>query len=161
MISTKKQRAIYIVLLILWMAVIFIMSSHPADKSSQLSGGIVAKFVKLIYPGFSEFSAEKQSEIMHLTSFLVRKTAHFLEYFVLGMLSALLVATYKEYACKTRVFIAAFFCVLYAIGDEIHQYFVPGRSCELRDVLIDFCGILFGMLILFIIKKIKYGFNKV
>ena len=34
----------------------------------------------------------------------------------------------------------------YAVTDEFHQSFVPGRSCELRDVVIDSCGVLTGVL---------------
>ncbi|MFQ8632799.1 MAG: VanZ family protein, partial [Intestinibacter bartlettii] len=43
--------------------------------------------------------------------------------------------------------------VLYAISDEIHQYFVPGRACQFRDVMIDSCGALFGIAVIVILKK--------
>ena len=36
--------------------------------------------------------------------------------------------------------------MLYSISDEIHQIFVPGRSCELLDVFIDTCGSLIGII---------------
>ena len=38
--------------------------------------------------------------------------------------------------------------ILYAISDEIHQYFVPGRSAEIRDVLIDVLGANIGILLI-------------
>ena len=47
--------------------------------------------------------------------------------------------------------------VLYSVTDEIHQMFVPGRSCELRDVAIDSCGVATGILLCTIIKKWKKG----
>lgn len=41
---------------------------------------------------------------------------------------------------------AELFCALYACSDELHQYFVPGRSCRFFDVYVDstgaFCGAL-------------------
>ena len=37
--------------------------------------------------------------------------------------------------------------VAYAMTDEIHQLFVPGRSCQVTDVLIDSAGVLFGSVI--------------
>ena len=37
--------------------------------------------------------------------------------------------------------------VIYAISDEFHQFFVPGRACALSDVLIDSAGILCSVLI--------------
>jgi len=43
--------------------------------------------------------------------------------------------------------------VLYAVTDEIHQSFVPGRSCELRDVLIDSVGVLTGVTILWLLRR--------
>ena len=48
-----------------------------------------------------------------------------------------------------------------AVLDEVHQSFVPGRSCEFRDVCIDFAGVLLGAAFLLLIfsciqrKKLK------
>ena len=48
-----------------------------------------------------------------------------------------------------------------AVLDEVHQAFVPGRSCELRDVCIDSAGVLLGAAFLLLIlhwiqrKKLK------
>lgn len=41
---------------------------------------------------------------------------------------------------------AEVFCALYACSDELHQYFVPGRSCKLFDVCVDSTGAFFGAL---------------
>ena len=43
---------------------------------------------------------------------------------------------------------------LYAVTDEVHQYFVPGRSCELRDVLVDTSGALTGILAAFALLSV-------
>jgi len=54
--------------------------------------------------------------------------------------------------------------MLYAITDEFHQYFVPGRSAEIRDVLIDssgaFIGILLTIGIIQIKRKLKSKYRK-
>ena len=46
-----------------------------------------------------------------------------------------------------------------AVLDEVQQAFVPGRSCELRDMGIDFAGVLLGaaflLLILYLIQRKK------
>ena len=47
---------------------------------------------------------------------------------------------------------------IYALSDEIHQFFVPGRTCAFRDVLIDTIGGVTSILVLYIFSKIK---NKV
>ena len=44
---------------------------------------------------------------------------------------------------------------LYSVTDEVHQYFVPGRSCELRDMGIDSCGVLAGVLIVMLVLRHK------
>ncbi|MDD2225086.1 MAG: VanZ family protein [Candidatus Shapirobacteria bacterium] len=74
--------------------------------------------------------------------FLILKSFHLIEYaFLAGLLS---LAIFK----KKWVILIAY---LYAISDEIHQSFVPGRTSRLRDTLIDLIGILIGI---FIIDKI-------
>jgi len=44
---------------------------------------------------------------------------------------------------------------LYALTDEIHQYFVAGRACQLSDVLIDSVGVFLGVCLYSIIIKTK------
>ena len=86
---------------------------------------------------------------------VIRKGAHFTEYAVLAMLiaNALLVCG------KLRWFVPVAVSAAYAVTDEIHQYFVPGRACRLLDVGIDTCGAIFGTavfaLVLYLTKKRK------
>ena len=37
---------------------------------------------------------------------------------------------------------------LYAVSDEVHQYFVPGRACMIRDMLLDSAGVAIGAAVL-------------
>ena len=163
----------YLTITIIIMIFIFFQSSLPADTSQEESDIIVRFLSRLI---------DRDAELL---SFIVRKLAHFTEYTVLGLFISL---TVKEHYHKKRyheeqhsekhyhdehfhkgqflirIFIIPLICgVLYATSDEIHQRFVPGRSCELRDVLIDTCGVLLGVLIVNICqhliarkKKIKH-----
>ena len=50
--------------------------------------------------------------------------------------------------------------MIYAISDEIHQLFVPGRSGQVRDVLIDSAGSLLGIIIVMAFEKLLIKFNK-
>jgi VanZ family protein len=74
--------------------------------------------------------------------FLLRKIAHIAEYFVLAFL------LYRAFKGSfnmdfLRLFMyPALFAFLYAVSDEIHQYFVLGRNCSLQDVLVDSAGII-------------------
>lgn len=153
MFSLKNNRFIFVALLLLWMAVIFIMSSHPSEKSSQVSGGLVSKIVDVLYPGFNNLSLTQQSDITHSITFVVRKTAHFSEYFILGLLGFLLANTYTRYKFSLRVLFISVCCVVYAVSDEVHQYFVPGRACRFVDILIDSAGIFAATFILSAIHR--------
>ena len=153
-------RILLILLLLIWMIFIFAMSSQPAVQSSQTSGRFVYKIINIIYQNFEDFSAQQQENITHTITFIVRKTAHFLEYFALGTLLAGVAATYdKNFVIK---FVAAQIVgVLYAVSDEVHQYFVPGRACRFLDVCIDsvgcMCAVVVIAVVILIHKRNKSG----
>ena len=84
---------------------------------------------------------------MYELDFWVRKSAHLAEYMLLG--AALMSAVQligKRNRLKIGMIAAVTVGSLYAVLDEIHQYFVPGRACQLRDVIIDICGVTAGVL---------------
>lgn len=139
--------------LIGWMVMIFCLSAQSAIESSQTSGELIKNVLVVIFPDFAELSAEEQLSLCEDLQFLVRKAAHFTIYFILGFLSFLNVITYKSISLSVRTWASSVFCLLYSISDEIHQLFVVGRSGEVRDVLIDFCGALMGILILRLFTK--------
>jgi len=70
---------------------------------------------------------------------LLRKIAHATEYAVLGLL--LLRALGRELP-------AAAVGIAYAVTDEVHQAFVPGRQGAAVDVLVDSVGVLLGVYVL-------------
>lgn len=57
---------------------------------------------------------------------------------------------------RDKVLIFSFiFSVLYGVSDELHQYFVPNRLCDLYDVLADAAGAAAGLLIVILNDKRK------
>ena len=90
--------------------------------------------------------------------FAVRKSAHACEY---AALSVLFFVNYKKKSRKIKqiVGMSALSTALYAVTDEIHQLFVPGRSGQITDVILDSCGGLIGAvlsaIILYLIRKRK------
>jgi VanZ family protein len=78
---------------------------------------------------------------------IVRKAAHFAEYAVLffALNWALNFGMRGRWRLQTALF-TFFGCVIYAMSDEWHQSFVPGRGPSLHDVLIDAAGALFAFL---------------
>ena len=136
------------------MAFIFFQSALPADLSSRESGRVVDLLVRL-FQGIMPI--DRQTMV-----FIVRKGAHFAEYTILG---GFLVPAVTEWMAvdKTPVpdsvrsirIISWLVGTLYAVTDEVHQYFVPGRSCELRDIGIDSCGVLAGVLVVSLLMRSK------
>lgn len=132
----KKQKVKWL-LVITWMAIIFIFSSQPGDTSEETS-----QFVIYI---FNLFGLDLNSAFGSLASFAVRKGAHFTEYFILYML--LYSALKESFSFKRALLFSLLGVFLYASSDEFHQSFVPGRGPAFKDVLIDTSG---GLLALFI-----------
>jgi len=79
---------------------------------------------------------------------LVRKTAHFVEYAILGCLFWRVVASANAFAASSparHLAWALLFAGLYAASDETHQIFVPGREASIHDVILDTVGAGFGL----------------
>lgn len=140
-----------------WMVIIFYLSHQSGTASSDLSSNITEKiirFLTIILPFDLAFQ--------DIHSF-IRKGAHFFAYFLLGILVYhALVESIQRFSrgklCKKRndsvgrisrylsnICIALLISILYAISDEWHQRFIPGRSGEIKDVLIDTLGALTGI----------------
>jgi VanZ family protein len=125
---------------VLWMLVIFMLSAQVATTSSALSHSVserVVQVIKTVAPPV-EITAES---INHW----VRKYAHFFAYSVLGLLLCLTKIS------KRHVVLIG---ILYAISDEWHQAFVPGRGPSIKDVFIDTSGIMCGMCLYYIVHKV-------
>jgi VanZ family protein len=80
-------------------------------------------------------------EQVSLVQFAIRKLGHWVEYFILSAL--LLQAFHGESKYKPSFRSMAWTLALmfiYAVGDELHQSFVPNRSAGIDDVMIDTFG---------------------
>ena len=134
------------IMVILTLAFIWGHSMIPADLSSEES----FHFVVLI----NNFLESLGSSIS-VTDHIVRKTAHFLEYALLGSEIALLKivkagSCYSENALTEK---PVFIWIGVPVIDEVIQYFTPGRACMWQDVLLDMCGFFVGyFLILFFFR---------
>lgn len=120
------------------MGVIFWFSSKTAAESTGQSNVFVEWLENLF--GKNE-----------IWVFIVRKSAHCLEFTGLGLLVSAAVFFTKG---KTNAIISLAIASAYAVTDEIHQIFVEGRSCELRDWVIDTVGALLGIIAFYVLFKI-------
>ena len=131
------KRIVSISLVIIWMTVIFIMSSFNSGDSSNQSDFIVNIIVSI-------FNINN----IDIISIIIRKTAHYTEYLILGILVSNMLKYYNK-----KSYISIIICILYAISDEVHQLYVPGRSCQILDMFIDTIGSSTGIIIYNILRK--------
>lgn len=130
--------------IILWIAlvymstVIFGFSSDTAAESSGLSEKIAKSTVKTIEKVI-EIDGEQRENLFGIVHILVRKSAHFAEFAVLGVLSFLLAHSYPI-SVRLCIVLSLGYCLLFAVSDEVHQLFIDGRAGRISDVLIDFLG---------------------
>lgn len=123
------------------MAIIFYLSSQPVHQSNNLSKKVTKVVVETV-----EKVASKVELNSSRANHILRKNAHFFSCLVLGLLMMNALRVSKRDMIKSIVF-ALLFCILYAILDELHQLFVPGRGAQVKDVIIDTSGAIVGILL--------------
>ncbi len=151
------MKKLFLILAVLWMAVIFLFSARNAEESTEDSHRAGRIAAELLMPGFSEMTEAEQEQIIGYLDHPVRKTAHFIEYMVLGFLLAGSFGLFLPGAPEQikeelrrkglRAWAAG---TVYAVTDEVHQIFVPGRACMLSDAALDSAGVLAGLFLAFL-----------
>ncbi|MBQ4592165.1 MAG: VanZ family protein [Clostridia bacterium] len=143
----KKFRIPLWIAVVLWMALIFSFSMETAAESSESSGGFIRTLLETFDRNFLSLPYADQHAKIESLSYFVRKSAHFCIFGMLGLLVTSAVSTHGLSPKKTAA-ISLGISALYAVSDEVHQYFVPGRACMLRDMLIDTCGAACGVAVI-------------
>ena len=142
----KNSIVLSLLLVIAIMGIIFYFSAQPAEASGTVSGGLTMTILSAILPKFHQMTPEEQRSLCSAVEVVVRKLAHFSEFAALGF--ALLLHIYQ---LRKRILVrlpwlwAWVIGTLYAVSDELHQGFVPGRSPMVMDVCIDSLGVLVGI----------------
>ncbi len=134
----KRNFLLCLIITIGWTLFIWSMSLQNAEESSKLSGGIVDWLVNDVLASFD-------IEISNLEH-IIRKMAHFTEYMILGCL-AVFTAKNKSIDKRYRIY-PWIYCISIAVIDENIQRFVPGRSGQISDMVLDSVGALCGAVII-------------
>lgn len=150
-------RVILIILLITLFTTIFNFSGQDGEKSGSLSREITETVTKDI-KSIQQLEESKKEEVLDKIEHIIRKIAHFSLYTLVGILTMSLMSTYNLRQVK-RVGVSLGIGVLYAISDELHQFFIPGRTPLMGDVFIDSFGVLIGIGIILILSKIVRKIN--
>ena len=190
-----RKKLILLIVLIGIMGFIYYMSAQPVLQSGEMSFGVDRWVCSHFVDGFESMTPQEQEAMVMSLDFWVRKSAHFTEYMVLGVMLMLAADMFRagrrakadsrsqagwrakadsrlQVSSRNRTqdndrrigrkgdaALAIVVGVVYAVFDEVHQYFVPGRAGQLRDMIIDICGVSAGVLIalcaLWIIRKLR------
>ena len=119
-----------IIIVLSLLVLIFCLSHQNGEESTETSGWFTS-LLNFIFP-------------FELTEDFVRTMAHFSEFACISFFMNNLFVAYKE---KLIPLIACSLSFFYAITDEIHQIFVPGRACQFLDMMVDLAGIVSGMFV--------------
>ena len=140
----KLLKALYVLMIILFVVYIFSNSLESKSASSNKSNEIVQKI---------NTTLEKIDSNIRITDFFVRKSAHFIEFFVLGTLMFGYNTVCKKMHPKTQIY-SVFLCCLVAMSDETIQYF-SDRGSMLLDVWLDLFASATAIFLLYIIYKTR------
>jgi VanZ family protein len=135
-----SRRALCWLLTLAWGAQIYHFST--AHYSSDTSWWLLDQLLQTLHVTVS-------SSTISVLNTIVRKLAHLIEYCVLTLLLYRSLA--REQLLRWRANLAFWSMGIagsYALGDEFHQLFVPGRRAAALDCGIDLLGAAFAMLLL-------------
>lgn len=152
------MKKISIVLVLLWMSTIFYFSNQPATISTTQSDRVINTINIIVKDNRVMKDIVNKLYDSKGASFIIRKSAHMISYGLLASLLFIAIYSHRKYISASFKYAFAI-SLLYAVSDEIHQYFVPGRACMLQDVLIDCIGMLIGLTLISILYK--FTMNKV
>ena len=167
-----KLKKVTIFICLFWMGFIFYMSGTSGEISHGQStkvASIIENFQEKVenktVNGNSQVPQANQKIVTsnqkeeNYLDHIIRKNAHGFMYMILAVtVSGILFTAQKR--GKEAVIYILFTCLFYAVLDEFHQSFVPGRTSLVSDVLIDFLGSLIGTIFFYLIyykiyRKIK------
>lgn len=152
-IKFKKNLIFKRILFLILLAIAFYIIFNFSAQNGELSGSLSLKVTELIVKVISKVKNMDIATRLHWIEKLhpiIRKLAHFSVYTVVGFSIMGFMCTFD----MRNIFkVVASFCIgaTYAVSDEIHQYFTPGRSARVLDVCIDSLGVLAGIFILVVL----------
>ena len=133
----KNRQWLWTLTAVIYTGFIFHNSMTPATESSRQSGAVLSMVLGMLNGMGLNGS--------WVTEHLIRKTAHFAEYFLLGVL---LWSCLKSYNLPRRLWTVTqlWLATVIPLTDETLQLFTKGRSGQVDDVWLDIAGVITGTL---------------
>ena len=140
------RRKIFAAAAVLWMIVIFSFSAKVSEDSEEMSRSVGMLIGKAVIKEYKEWPGKRQAAFAAKIDYPVRKAAHASEYAILGILLTGAILDIRK-PWKRQLPDCFLIGAVYAASDEFHQLFVPGRSGQIRDVMIDSAGVAAGIIL--------------
>ena len=157
--NKKKIKYVKCIIAIICCIIIFSFSAVPATASTKQSKGLTYNVIKLL--NVNKLSEKELTKLTKKVNPLVRKIAHFSIYMILAIVTYMFIeelnikSKSEKERLRKNILYTCIFCIIYAIFDEIHQIYVPGRTGKVIDVIIDTLGSLVGITLMILKNKIK------
>ena len=100
-------------------------------------------------------SHQESIEYLNGTFYLEDKILHFFAYLIYGITIQLALINSENYNKRKFYLVILLIGALFGLSDEIHQYFVKGRSTELYDLIADILGVAASLILKNIILWVK------
>jgi len=152
----RASRLYYFGPVIVWMAVIFAMSSRAG--STGHSAPLLAWLIGRVSPTFLATLSPYQLDCL---DYAFRKTCHVTEYAILALLMLRAIRRDRPAITIWMALFALAVAVLYAATDEFHQRFVPMRTASVEDVLIDASGAAAALFIVWAVAAVSAADRRV
>ena len=156
--KVKVIRFILVLLLLVTFGMIFNFSNQDSDKSGSTSQKLTEAITRDI-KAIQELNKDEKAKVIDQIENIIRKIAHFSLYALVGFLLMSLLITYNINE-KNKIISTVTIGAIYAISDEFHQSFIPGRSGQASDVFLDTLGVAVGGLFILLIIKIVNRLKK-
>ena len=151
------KKILYLALVLIWMLTVFMFSNQNGEKSQGTSRKI-STIVAQVFTHNQEINEDEKEAIVEKVDHVIRKMAHYSIYAIGGILLYNYIRTLNSIT-KKAILISILVGIIYAITDELHQYFMNGRSAQITDVIIDSLGIFTGVILMYKIQKNLYNKN--
>ena len=158
--NKKKIKYVKCIIAIICCIIIFSFSAVPATASTKQSKGLTYNVIKLL--NGNKLTEKELVKLTKRVNPVIRKIAHFSIYMILAIFTYMFIeelnikSKSEKERLRKNIIYTCIFCIIYAIFDEIHQIYVPGRTGKVIDVIIDTLGACTGITIILIRNKFNY-----
>lgn len=143
------KRILFLIMLFFMFYIIFKFSAQNGEHSGSLSRKVSTYLIEVLSKIKTMDYNLKLHYIIRLEP-IIRKLAHFTLYALVGFSVMGFFCTF-DIKNKYKLLWSCVIGVTYAITDEWHQSFTPGRSARLLDVGIDSLGVITGIFIMILL----------